>query len=190
VLFGPDIAQRFMDLNGIDMIVRSHECVYDGFDLPYQLSNDRIEQFYKYSAQSNSIRMMLPPPPQIDKPNLCTLFSASNYCGGDNQAAILTFYQKEPTTKLPNHHTPLQPVGGKSQLQYSIYYYKTSDAAPGDDDDHDDDNSMVMVIMIIIINGVDHDNDDDYYDDVHDDDDGNDDDSDDDDDDNEVLISM
>ena len=30
--FGPDVVERFCDENGLDMIVRAHECVMDGFE--------------------------------------------------------------------------------------------------------------------------------------------------------------
>ena len=36
VLFGPDSTRSFLDENGLDMVVRSHECVEEGFDLPFE----------------------------------------------------------------------------------------------------------------------------------------------------------
>lgn len=36
VLFGPDSAKSFLEGNGLDMIVRSHECVEEGFDMPFE----------------------------------------------------------------------------------------------------------------------------------------------------------
>lgn len=36
MLFGPDSTAEFLDYNGLDMVVRSHECVEEGFDLPFE----------------------------------------------------------------------------------------------------------------------------------------------------------
>ena len=36
VLFGSDSTKSFLEENGLDMIVRSHECVEEGFDLPFE----------------------------------------------------------------------------------------------------------------------------------------------------------
>lgn len=36
VLFGPDSTKSFLEENGLDMVVRSHECVEEGFDLPFE----------------------------------------------------------------------------------------------------------------------------------------------------------
>lgn len=35
-MFGPDSTKSFLDENGLDMVVRSHECVEEGFDLPFE----------------------------------------------------------------------------------------------------------------------------------------------------------
>ena len=64
VSFGKDIVMNFLENNHLDMIVRSHECVDRGFELPF-----------------------------IDgpeKPLLCTIFSASNY-SGLNDGAYMRF---------------------------------------------------------------------------------------------------
>lgn len=53
-----------MERNNLKMIVRSHECVSNGFDLPF----------------SGSMRHAL-----------CTVFSASNYGGGGNLGAYMVF---------------------------------------------------------------------------------------------------
>lgn len=55
VLYGPDIAERFLLKNDLQLLVRSHECVPKGFNWPY------------------GARGMV-----------VTLFSASNYCGRAN----------------------------------------------------------------------------------------------------------
>lgn len=36
MLFGPDSTASFLDDNNLDMVVRSHECVGEGFDLPFE----------------------------------------------------------------------------------------------------------------------------------------------------------
>ena len=64
VSFGKDIVCVFLRNNTLDMIVRSHECVNRGFELPF-----------------------IDGP---DKPLLCTIFSASNY-GGSNDGAYMRF---------------------------------------------------------------------------------------------------
>ncbi|CAN0117700.1 unnamed protein product, partial [Discosporangium mesarthrocarpum] len=64
VLFGPDMARSFLMDNDLDMVVRSHECVEDGFDLPYE----------------------------GDMAGACaTIFSASNYGGSMNMGATMRF---------------------------------------------------------------------------------------------------
>lgn len=64
VLFGSDSTQSFLEQNGLDMIVRSHECVEEGFDLPFE---DDMEG------------------------SCATIFSASNYGGSMNQGATMQF---------------------------------------------------------------------------------------------------
>eukprot|EP00903_Cladosiphon_okamuranus_P008563 g8217.t1 len=68
VLFGPDSTRSFLDENGLDMVVRSHECVEEGFDLPFE----------------------------DDEEGCCaTIFSASNYGGSMNQGATMQFSLNE-----------------------------------------------------------------------------------------------
>ena len=98
--FGPDVAAAFMESNGISMVVRSHECVRTGFCLHYQ----------------NDFETNICPP---GKPLVCTIFSASNYCNGDNFGAYITI--------LPHKFSDSQPVG-KSGLYYAVHRFKTSSA--------------------------------------------------------------
>lgn len=100
VCFGPDVAGTFMDNNRISMIIRSHECVRTGFCIHYQ--ND---------FETN---VCLPGTPLV-----CTIFSASNYCNGDNFGAYITI--------LPHKFSESQPVG-KSGLYYAVHRFKTSSA--------------------------------------------------------------
>ncbi|CAM9136649.1 unnamed protein product, partial [Ectocarpus fasciculatus] len=66
VMFGVSMTQAFLETNNLKMVVRSHECVPDGIDWPFQGT------------------------PAADK--LCTLFSASDYSASGNRAAYMVFY--------------------------------------------------------------------------------------------------
>lgn len=55
--FGADLTREFLKHNGLTMVVRSHECVPYGFELPYVGEDSGL---------------------------LCTIFSASNYGGGES----------------------------------------------------------------------------------------------------------
>mmetsp|Transcript_671 Transcript_671/g.771 ORF Transcript_671/g.771 Transcript_671/m.771 type:complete len:686 (+) Transcript_671:149-2206(+) len=98
VCFGPDIAGTFMENNRISMVIRSHECVRTGFCLHY------LDDFEA---------SVCPP----GTPLVCTIFSASNYCNGDNFGAYITI--------LPHKFSESQPVG-KSGLYYAVQRFKTS----------------------------------------------------------------
>ena len=100
VCFGPDVAETFMDNNRISMVIRSHECVRTGFCLHYL----------------NDFETVVCP---VGSPLVCTIFSASNYCNGDNFGAYITI--------LPHRFVDSQPVG-KSGLYYSVHRFKTSSA--------------------------------------------------------------
>jgi serine/threonine-protein phosphatase with EF-hands len=100
VCFGPDVAGIFMQRNNLSMMIRSHECVRTGFCLHYQ--ND---------FETNVC------PPGV--PLVCTIFSASNYCNGDNFGAYITI--------LPHKFSGSQPVGN-SGLYYAVHRFKTSSA--------------------------------------------------------------
>lgn len=65
VSFGGDIVRQFLQVNKLSFIVRSHECVINGYQFPFESTNI-----------SNK---------------LCTLFSASNYEGRGNVAAFMLF---------------------------------------------------------------------------------------------------
>ena len=83
-LFGPDIASKWMETNKIDMTIRSHYCVDEGFALPF---------FPEHSLSSS-----IPPPP----PFLCTVFSASNYTGScHNKGAYVEICHHPFSTSTP-----------------------------------------------------------------------------------------
>eukprot|EP00599_Poterioochromonas_sp_BG-1_P011813 CAMPEP_0173158318 /NCGR_PEP_ID=MMETSP1105-20130129/16261_1 /TAXON_ID=2985 /ORGANISM="Ochromonas sp., Strain BG-1" /LENGTH=810 /DNA_ID=CAMNT_0014076175 /DNA_START=37 /DNA_END=2469 /DNA_ORIENTATION=+ len=99
IVFGPNIAKEFMQVNNLSMVIRSHECVYKGFELPFlptQPDEDRQTD---------------------DMPFLCTLFSASNYTDGDNFGAVLQF---------SSHAFHLSKKVGKSDLYYIVKRYRTT----------------------------------------------------------------
>lgn len=45
VLFGPDSTRSFLEENGLDMLVRSHECVEEGFDMPFEDEMEGKDEF-------------------------------------------------------------------------------------------------------------------------------------------------
>lgn len=96
VSFGPDITRSFLTLNNLKMIVRSHECIRTGFDLPYQGD---------------------------DKSLLCTIFSASNYCGGGNSAAYMVF-TTSPNKELSRNGNSNQSIHVEgTDIHYFVYYF-------------------------------------------------------------------
>jgi serine/threonine-protein phosphatase with EF-hand domain len=104
VLFGDNITKMFLKNNNLSMIIRSHQCVQSGFNLPYNRPNFSINDVCDQ-----------------DKPLLCTLFSASNYAGqGDNSGAYLI---------LNSHYIDDSYKAGNSELYYSVHRYKTSEAS-------------------------------------------------------------
>lgn len=74
VVFGPEVTRRFLTNNNLCMVIRSHECMRNGFDLPFS---------------------------GAAKPLLGTIFSASNYCGGSNLGAYLVFSLHKMSNSIP-----------------------------------------------------------------------------------------
>lgn len=131
VSFGPDIAEAFMEKNSIDMVVRSHECVFHGFDLPYAQGPLGPNMGFDGSQKSPDLA-------PAGTPALCTLFSASNYIGGDNEGAFMVF--------LPHKFSGSHPVGGKSRLHYAVKRYKTTQASK---EEIEDNNNMSLRELIL-----------------------------------------
>lgn len=103
VFFGPNIAQAFMDLNRVSMIIRAHECVNTGFFLPY-------------AQTANPANLT------ANTPLLCTLFSASNYGGAGNDGAYLVV--------MAHSHTNSFAVGSTG-LHYSVHNFNCSSDSSG-----------------------------------------------------------
>lgn len=93
VVFGPDVTRNFLVTNGLRMVVRSHECVRAGFLLPFSGENATL---------------------------LCTIFSASNYCGGNNDGAYMVF-----TAHAITYASAVPDTG----LWFYVRQYKTSEAS-------------------------------------------------------------
>ncbi|DBA01063.1 TPA: hypothetical protein N0F65_002673, partial [Lagenidium giganteum] len=70
IYFGSDVAHKFMAINKLTLVVRSHECVPMGFDWPFG-----------------------------QETQLVTLFSASNYCGKSNNLGCFVRVHANPKVK-------------------------------------------------------------------------------------------
>ena len=86
VKFGPDVVAEFLAHNApLSMVVRSHECVARGFDLPYDLQ--KLHARDAMDLAMDPARRLAP-----EMLRCATIFSASNYGGsGRNLGAYLTF---------------------------------------------------------------------------------------------------
>jgi serine/threonine-protein phosphatase with EF-hands len=97
IVFGPEITKRFLYNNKLEMIIRSHECVRYGFDMPFS---------------------------GLAKPLLGTIFSASNYCGGSNSGAYLVFSLHKMSNSIPV--TGLTGTSD-CHLFYTVHTYQLND---------------------------------------------------------------
>jgi Ca2+-binding EF-hand superfamily protein len=143
VNFGPDITKGFMKNNHINMIIRSHECCKHGCDFPYA-HHDLMDNYYEQEEPapgSGSVRMtgsstksgkgnengLIDPwylmniPLSRDMPLLCTLFSASNYCHGNNEGAYMTLKAIAVRDPVPPYANEIS-----STMHFVIHRYKTS----------------------------------------------------------------
>ncbi len=156
VQFGPDIASTFMKNNNVKMIIRSHECCKHGIAFPYAHNSERLmDNYYEQedpSVGGGSVRMshatrddadgrsstdtgLLDPwylmsiPLDRNTPLLCTLFSASNYSGGENEAAYMTL-------KAIKEEDPVPPYANEisSTMHFVVHRYKTSSSSHTADD--------------------------------------------------------
>ena len=85
VMFGPDVVVNFLQKNGLKTLVRSHECMENGVE--------RI--------------------PVSETMNMYTVFSASNYSGGDNYAAILIFTSLQHDPEIQQFRASQPPPKSK-----------------------------------------------------------------------------
>lgn len=116
--FGPDVTRTFLERNGLNMVVRSHEVCRTGFDLPFAgvaaTTANVTRTVTKEASASNEVDT-------FDYQNmLCTIFSASNYSGGGNSAAYMVFAL---TNGVHAHMTNAVKVGGGCSLHYKVQYF-------------------------------------------------------------------
>jgi serine/threonine-protein phosphatase with EF-hand domain len=145
IVFGPNIARDFMKTNGLDMVIRSHECVYRGFELPFQpemeISSEGMKQYTaseKFNAggasrptnnnnNANKITHQGVTPAadeeEEETPFVCTLFSASNYTHGDNFGAII---QIAPHPFAGSKLVSSKKAHTENPLHYCVKRYRTT----------------------------------------------------------------
>lgn len=93
--FGPDVALHWLQSIGCNNLVRSHECVEDGCEyMPIAEA--------KVPGTNTKLRYAL-----------FTVFSASNYSDGDNQAAVLTFVGLDIKPKVFRFRSSVKPPDSK-----------------------------------------------------------------------------
>jgi serine/threonine-protein phosphatase with EF-hand domain len=133
IVFGPNIAKEFMNLNSLSMIIRSHECVYRGFELPF--SPISLHESFHQNINTDIMSLLEQKLPTLESdskntttttdelPFLCTLFSASNYTNGDNFGAFIQF--------SPHSFHLSKAINSKdtNTLYYIVKKYRTTAAA-------------------------------------------------------------
>ncbi len=100
-------------------------CQY-GIDFPYHSSHHLLEEYLSTTAtdKANNARitlMLKNIPLATNDPLLCTLFSASNYCGGDNEGAYIVLRKKRDS----NFRTPAYANDVPNSLLYfTVHRYR------------------------------------------------------------------
>lgn len=126
VMFGPDVTNKFFENNNLKMVIRSHEMCQFGIDFPYHSSHHILDEYLSTTAtdEANNTRitLMLKNIPLDGKdPLLCTLFSASNYCGGDNEGAYMVIRKKKDKNfKTPAYANEIPD----SLLHFTVHRYR------------------------------------------------------------------
>jgi diadenosine tetraphosphatase ApaH/serine/threonine PP2A family protein phosphatase len=167
VAFGPDVTRRFLELNKLKLVVRSHECVRTGFDKPFT-GDDANVLFTVFSASNyggggNSAAYLvfspspttlttpfqpaLPPNPQLRTPvnrlqatSRSTLVAVPNLDGFDPSAAEnngADNANNNEDTALYNRGTEPELVEGVDNLYFSVFFFDLSDENEDDDDEAD-----------------------------------------------------
>jgi hypothetical protein len=89
--FGPDVTERFLDHNGLDILVRSHEVKEDGYAVEHK--GRCITVFSCVSSTRSTTRFfpsLTPPPPPLPlpaRPTTATRWATKAPCAGWKRAA-------------------------------------------------------------------------------------------------------
>ncbi len=134
VTFGPDHAATFMSSNKLSMVIRSHEMCPHGIDFPYAIRHI-IDEYLDLTdscvapdgddpAQISVLEQNIP---VGGEPLLCTLFSASNYCDGDNEGAFLVLRRKAEHLPTPTYANEV----GDTHIYFTTHRYRATHRKAG-----------------------------------------------------------
>jgi len=120
-LFGADVASTFMKVNGFSMVIRSHEAVFTGFGMSFASYAMKLNPSlgFRYKKDENYAIN--------NAPLVSTVFSASNYSGSNNDAAIMII-------EINSTNALARPIDSQKQLTnltYFVHHFKTSCADSG-----------------------------------------------------------
>lgn len=131
VLFGPDHTAAFLKNNNLSMVIRSHEMCPHGIDFPFSIRHimDEYLDTTDSGASADDLRVssLEQSIPVGEGPLLCTLFSASNYCDGDNEGAFMVIRRKEDGLSTPGYANSM----GASALYFTTHRYRANRNADG-----------------------------------------------------------
>lgn len=154
IKFGRDVALDFMKLNNLSMVIRSHECIFDGFqqcfnpantpysedeyDLNYSKLNYQLVPNISFITSNMNPNSKVKDEVDIETnpelailsgavPLVVTLFSASNYGKSDNFGSYITFTtRKHKDSLLPTNSSYDRSV--YTDLGYVVHRYKTAES--------------------------------------------------------------
>lgn len=109
ILFGADVALKFMQSNKLSMVVRSHECQDSGIDFPF------LEDCEVRRGEGGKTVVELG---QMGPRSalLATIFSASDYLGGQNEGAFISL--------MAHSFADATAIPGAKGLHFSVNRYQ------------------------------------------------------------------
>jgi serine/threonine-protein phosphatase with EF-hands len=126
VTFGPDHTKQFLHNNKLSMVIRSHEMCPHGVEFPYAtkyILDQYLDQTDSGTEGANArLSLLQKSIPLGEEPLLCTLFSASNYCSGDNEGAFLVLRRKGKSSNTPTYANSV----GHSDLFFTTHRYRVN----------------------------------------------------------------
>jgi hypothetical protein len=156
VTFGPDVAKQFMALNDLFMVVRSHECCFRGFELPYSMPYKDMSSTMSFYNKGAALPVEEDYPVR-DEPLVCTLFSASNYIGGDNEGAFLQLMRHPFTNSFPVFRSSVNKRSASFRsshphlLHYGVRRYKTTEPEQDIEDSNKTSLTGVSGLVMCIV---------------------------------------